>query len=78
MKERYGQTYLGSINGPNEIFVEYVGQPLYTGCCDFVVPALDQSLTDLIDSWRKDGKYEVYQKITDRLITVHGISILWY
>lgn len=78
MKERYGQTYLGSINGPNEIFVEYVGQPLYTGCCDFVVPALDQSLTDLIDSWRKDGKNEVYQKITDRLITVHGISILWY
>ena len=80
MKDRYGKVYLGNINAlkAEDAIVEYTGQPLYTGCCNFAVPVLDPELVDLVNTWRKDQKYECIKKITERTGKISGENILWY
>ena len=80
MKDRYGKVYLGNINAlkAEDAIVEYTGQPLYTGCCNFAVPVLDPELVDLVNTWRKDQKYECIKKITNRTRIINGENILWY
>ena len=88
IKNQYGHAFIGNINfsdieridvcaGRMSVFKEYVGQRLYTGCCQFCVPTKDHVLEMLIRQYNTDGSKMDPKQIFDRIEKIHGEPIYW-
>jgi len=93
MKLMHGTAFLGNVNfygenhklvalGEKSVYEEYTGQPLYSFCCSFCVPAADKKLEELIRGWNADdtlpkNRVEV-DAIMDRIEAIGGINLIWY
>ena len=66
--------------GKADVLEEYVGQPVYNFCCDFIIPERDEKLEKMIVEWNRPGTTGLrvqIDQIMDRITTLHGIHFLW-
>ncbi len=87
--ESGGRAFIGKVNhygdgretlSEDDIFTGYTGQMVYNFEADFVVPAEDRLLAELIVQWNADGlpaSLELISKITNRVDEIGGANILW-
>jgi hypothetical protein len=86
--EKHGKAYIGKINHYDDertaltadtVFVEYTGQKVYNFEADFVVPAADSGLAELIVQWNKGfpTSLELISKITGQINRIGGANLMW-
>lgn len=88
LRDAYGRAFLGNINfydeqrqriveGKESVFEEYTGQIVYTATADFVVPAADEKLEELIREWNEKSGPGLVDKITSRIDQLGGEHLIW-
>jgi len=89
--EKHGQCFLGKYNLYDEDrknlkaeLVAYEGQPIYNFEFSIVVPSNDEKLTELIREHNREKVVfnskevmEGIEKITDRIVELKGIALVW-
>lgn len=88
IKKHYGKAYIGKINyygnqragivnGTMEVYEEYHGQKLFTGCCDFCVPVKNETLEKMIRHWNQNADGFKLENIINRIHVLDGEYIFW-
>lgn len=84
MKAESGKAYLGNINyqmfNKSDICVvyeEYVGQPLYNFCAEFVVPCKDRIVEELVLDWMKNASTKSLKVLMNRIEKIGGYNLFW-
>jgi len=87
--ENFGTAFIGKItyNGSERgilstdtVFTEYTGQLIYNFGADFVVPAVDDILAEMIVEWNKGGKpmmTRLFKRIYNMVEALGGANLLW-
>ena len=87
--EAYSKAYIGKINyygkereklTADKVFAEYTGQTIYNFDADFVVPAADTELAEIIVLWNTQPTAvsgNLITKISDRIEEIGGFNLLW-
>ena len=84
-----GTAYIGKITchgaeraalSAGTVFSEYTGQLIYNFGADFVIPAPDDILAEMIMQWntsRKSMSPRLFKRIYNRIETLGGANLLW-
>lgn len=87
--EMSGKAYIGKVNlygderevlSGDAVFVEYSGEIVYNFDADFIVPAADSVLAEMIVQWNTEGlpkTLNLIGKITNRIDEIGGINLMW-
>lgn len=84
-----GKAYIGKVNfygaererlTPDSVFVDYTGQMVHNFEADFVVPAIDNTLAEMIVQWNTGGlptSLMLIERITGRVDKLSGVNLIW-
>ena len=87
--ECHGKAYIGKKNHygterenltVDSVFTEYTGQMVYNFGADYVVPAEDKELANLVLQWNTGGQTaspSFINKITNRIGELGGVNLVW-
>lgn len=87
--EMSGKAYIGKVNhygderevlSGDAVIVEYSGEIVYNFDADFIVPAADSVLAEMIVQWNTEGlpkTLNLIGKITNRIDEIGGINLMW-